>query len=71
MPGATAASEVEPVRPMSSKARMMPQTVPKRPMNGVEPAVVARNAVPRASTRPSLAMARRSERSTASSERMR
>ena len=34
MPGATATIEVEPWRPMSLKACMIPQTVPKRPMNG-------------------------------------
>ena len=34
MPGATTASEAEPVFPMPSKAVMMPHTVPNRPING-------------------------------------
>src|SRR5262245_36438109 len=34
MPGATTARFADPIRPMSPKASMMPQTVPKRPMKG-------------------------------------
>ncbi|MNC90936.1 hypothetical protein D3C83_70970 [compost metagenome] len=36
------AGEVEPVRPMSSNACMIPHTVPKRPMNGQTLEVVAK-----------------------------
>ena len=42
-PGATAAIEVEPVWPIARNDCMIPQTVPKRPMNGQAEAVVARN----------------------------
>ena len=41
MPGATARNVAEPAVPRPWKASMMPQTVPKRPMNGVIAPVVA------------------------------
>ena len=42
MPGATTARFAEPCVPMLWNDVMMPHTVPKRPMNGAELAVVAR-----------------------------
>jgi hypothetical protein len=42
MPGATIARLVVPRTPISRKESMMPQTVPKSPMNGAVFAVVAR-----------------------------
>ena len=46
MPGATARRLAEPEVPSPEKASMMPQTVPKRPMKGVTPAVVASQDMP-------------------------
>ena len=62
MPGATTARFAEPMRPMSPKASMMPQTVPKSPMKGVTLAVVARKLRRRSSRVTSTPAARASER---------
>jgi hypothetical protein len=62
IPGATMARLDEPVRPMSPNASMMPQTVPKRPMNGVTLAVVARKLRRRSRRVTSTPAARASER---------
>src|SRR5207245_649716 len=43
MPGATTARLAEPCWPMPWNAAMMPQTVPKSPMNGAALAVVAKD----------------------------
>src|ERR1039457_2684254 len=47
IPGATTTIDVEPFWAICENAIMMPITVPKRPMNGVAEAVVARNDSPR------------------------
>jgi len=60
MPGATTARLALPVPPMASKAFMIPQTVPKRPMNGVTVAVVARK-LKRRSSRVCSAVAARAK----------
>src|SRR5205809_225270 len=62
MPGATTARLAEPMRPMSSNAVMIPQTVPKSPMNGVTLAVVARKLRRRSRRVTSTVAARASER---------
>src|SRR5512140_1602312 len=45
MPGATTTIEVDPFEAICENEIRMPMTVPKRPMNGVAEAVVARNEV--------------------------
>ncbi len=45
MPGATVTRLAERTTPMRKKASMIPQTVPKRPMNGVTVPVVARKLI--------------------------
>ena len=45
IPGATVAKSAEPWSPISRKASMIPQTVPKRPMKGVTVAVVAKKVI--------------------------
>src|SRR5437867_3309254 len=66
MPGATNARLAEPVRPISSNAFMIPQTVPKRPMKGVTLAVVARKLTRRSSRVASTVAARASARESES-----
>ena len=57
MPGATARRLAEPEVPRPEKASMMPQTVPKRPMKGATPAVVASQDMPFSVRRTSSAAA--------------
>ena len=64
IPGATATIDVEPVVPMARKDCMMPQTVPKSPMNGQAEAVVARKVMYLVSRETSAVIARSSARST-------
>jgi hypothetical protein len=63
MPGATATMDVDPDTPIALKADMIPQTVPKRPMNGQAAAVVARNVSHRVRRDTSAPAARSSARS--------
>jgi len=49
MPGATTARLAEPDAPICWNEFMMPTTVPNRPTNGPELAIVARNESPRSS----------------------
>ena len=63
-------ADVEPVAPMFANAPMIPQTVPKRPMNGVAAAVVARKGTKRLRRATSIRDARISDRSTLSRDRM-
>jgi len=62
MPGATTVMFADPDRPMSWNEVMIPHTVPKRPMNGVTLAVVARKLSRRSSRVASTVAARASER---------
>ena len=59
---ATTGRLAEPIRPISSKALMIPQTVPNNPMNGVTLAVVARKVTRRSSRVTSPVAARTSAR---------
>src|SRR6187399_2977450 len=59
---ATTGRLAEPIRPISSNALMIPQTVPNSPMNGVTLAVVARNVTRRSSRVASTVAARTSAR---------